>query len=174
MNIYVFLLIRLVHIVAGSLWVGAAVFYLFFIKPSVKSIGPAGPQFMQNLTARRRYPVYMSVASLLTIAAGIILYVYDSGGLNADWMRSGPGLGYTIGGVAGLAAFLVGSLVIGPTAGKMGTLGQQIAAAGGSPAPEQVSQIHALESRLEMAEKVDFWMLTIAMLTMASARFWVF
>ena len=46
MNIYLLILLRIVHIFAGALWIGSAILYLFFIKPSVKAIGPAGPQFM--------------------------------------------------------------------------------------------------------------------------------
>ena len=129
---------------------------------------------MQNLTARRRYPLFMASTSLLTVAAGIILVAYDSGGFNPDWMRSGTGLGYTIGALAALVAYVIGNFVIGPTSGRMGALGQAIATSGTGPTPEQASQLLALEKKLERAERIDFWMLTIALLTMASARFWVF
>jgi hypothetical protein len=56
----------------------------------------------------------------------------------------------------------------------MGALGQQIGAAGGIPTPEQISTLQALEKKLSRAELVDFVMLVIAMLTMATARYWVF
>jgi hypothetical protein len=52
MNIYVLNLLRLVHVAAGILWAGAAISYLFFVKPSVSAIGAAGPQFMKNLLER--------------------------------------------------------------------------------------------------------------------------
>lgn len=55
MNAYMLILLRLIHVFAGALWVGAAISYLFFVKPTVRSIGPGGPQFMQNLTTRARY-----------------------------------------------------------------------------------------------------------------------
>jgi hypothetical protein len=56
----------------------------------------------------------------------------------------------------------------------MGALGAQIAASGKGPTPEQVAKMQALEKRLNIAERVDFIMLAIAMLTMATARYWTF
>jgi len=174
MNTTLLIVLRLIHIGAGALWIGAAIFYLFFVKPSVKAIGPAGPQFMQSLTQRQKYPMFMMAVSLLTVIAGAILYVYASGSFNMAWIKTGVGLGFTIGSIAALIAFLVGSFGIGPTSGEMGELGAQIAAAGGPPTAEQLSKMQALDARLRLAETVDFMMLTISMLTMATARYWMF
>lgn len=174
MNLYLFGFLRLVHIFAGALWIGAAIVYLFFIKPSVKSIGPAGTQFMQNLASRRKYPLFMVSVSLLTVLAGVVLYLNDSGGFKLAWILTGPGLGYSLGALAALVAFVVGTFVIGPTSGKMGELGQEIARSGGGPNPEQIGSMQGMEKKLALAERIDFWTLTISMLAMATARFWVF
>ena len=174
MNIFLLNLLRLVHVVAGILWAGAAVSYLFFVKPSVTSIGTVGPQFMQHLMQRRKYPIFMMSTSLLTILAGGPLLWFISGGLDLTWITSGPGLGFTIGSLAAIVAFFVGGLGIGPTSEKMAGLGSQIASSGTGPLPEQVSQMQALEKKLNLAEQIDFIMLVIAMLTMATARYWAF
>lgn len=174
MNAYLLILLRIVHIFAGALWIGAAISYLFFFKPAVKAIGPAGPQFMQNLAERRKYPVFMLSTSLLTVLAGGALYLYASGGFNPAWIKTGAGLGFTIGSLTALVAFFVGGLGIGPTSAKMGALGQQIGASGGRPTPEQINTMQVLEKKLARAELVDFVMLVIAMLTMATARYWTF
>lgn len=174
MNIYLLILLRLVHVVAGILWGGAAVYYLFFIKPSVKAIGVVGPQFMENLVERRKMPIFMISTSLLTVLAGGILYWFSSGGFNAAWIASGPGIGFTIGSLTSLVAFVFGTFGIGPTSMQMGVLGGQIAASGKGPTPEQLVQMQALDKRLNVAETVDFIMLVIAMLTMATARYWAF
>lgn len=174
MNTIFLIVLRLIHVGAGALWIGAAIVYLFYVKPSVKAIGPAGPQFMQSLTQRQKYPVFMMTVSLLTVIAGSVLYFYASGSFNLVWLKTGVGLGFTIGSVAALIAFLVGSFGIGPTSGQMGELGAQIAASGGPPTAEQLSKMQALDARLRWAETVDFIMLTVAMVTMATARYWVF
>jgi uncharacterized membrane protein len=174
MNIYLLNLLRFVHVVAGILWAGASIFYLLFIKPSVKSIGPAGPQFMQNLTQRRKFPMFMVSTSLLTVLAGGMLYWFLSGGLNLAWAATGPGLGFTIGSLAALIAFFLGTFGIGPTSGQIGALGGQIAASGRAPSPEQTSRMQALEQKLSTIENVEFVLLVIALVTMATARYWVF
>ena len=174
MNIFILNLLRFVHVVAGILWGGAAVSYLFFVKPSVNAIGATGPQFMQNLMERRKYPIFMMSTSLLTILAGGVLFWFSSGGFNPAWMASGPGIGFTIGSVASLVGFLAGGIGVGPTSQKMAALGGQIAASGKGPTPGQIAQMEALEKRLNLAEQLDFIMLVIAMLTMATARYWLF
>jgi hypothetical protein len=174
MNIYLLAILRTIHIFAGALWIGAAIAYLFFFKPSVKAVGPAGPQFMQTLTGRRKYPLFMVGMSLLNVLAGILLYLFRAGSLNLAWVNSGPGWGYTLGALAGLVAFFVGNFAIGPTAARLGALGQQIGAAGGPPSPTQLTTLHALEQKLERAEWIDFAMLTLSMLAMITARFWLF
>lgn len=116
----------------------------------------------------------MISTSLLTVLAGGALYWFISGGLNLAWAASGPGLGFTIGSLAALVAFLVGTFGIGPTSGQMGALGGQIAASGQGPTPEQANTMQRLEKRLSRAEQIDFIMLVIAMLTMATARYWAF
>jgi uncharacterized membrane protein len=174
MNTYLLILLRGIHIVCGALWIGAAIVYLFFIKPSVKAIGPAGPQFMQNLADRRRYPIFMMSISLLTVLAGGALYLYASGGFSLAWITTGPGLGFTIGSLAALVAFFAGAFGIGPTSAQMGTLGGQISASGKAPTPEQMSQLQALEKKLSRLETIDFVFLTISMVTMATARYWIF
>ena len=173
MNTSVLILFRTIHVFAGALWIGAAIVYLFFIKPSVQAIGPAAPQFMQSLTQRRRYPVFMASVSLLTVLAGVVLYFYTSGGFNPNWFGTGPGLGYTIGSLAALGAFLVGSFGIGPISGKLGSLAQGIGASSRGPTPEQVARIQSLEKQLAVAERIDFVLLMISIVTMATARYWV-
>lgn len=172
MSIFLLNTLRLAHVVAGILWAGAAITYLFYIKPSVKSIGAAGPQFMRSMMERRKYPVFMTIASLLTVLAGLALYWVTSGGLSAAWITSGPGIGFTIGSVAALIAFFLGMFGIGPTAGKIGALGSAMAAAPQGPTTEQLNQMRQLEERASLLERVEFGLFVIALVTMATARYW--
>ena len=49
MNIYLLILLRVIHVFTGAQWVGIDIFYFFFNKPSIQAIGPATPKFMQSL-----------------------------------------------------------------------------------------------------------------------------
>jgi uncharacterized membrane protein len=168
------ILLRLIHIVAGVLWVGAGIFYFLFVVPTVKGLGPAGPKFMQDLVTKRRYPTFMNVSSGLTILAGLLLFWIVSGGLSMAWITSGPGLGFTIGSLAALAAYGVGFFGIRPRVERMNALGQAIAAAGGPPTPEQAAELGRLEKEMHTVERWDMILLMLSLVTMATARYWHF
>lgn len=174
MNIYWLVILRTVHIFVGMLWVGSAIFYLFLVEPTVKSIGPSGQQFMQHLVARRHYPEYMGVVSLLTVLSGVFMYWFSSGGFQRGWITSGPGIGISGGAMLGIGVFFLGALLIKPTAEKLGALASEIGKAGGPPTPAQASEIHGLDTRLKVYERVDFVMLTLSLLAMVTARYWTF
>ena len=83
----------------------------FFLFPTAEALGPAAGPFMEHLTKRRRMAAFFPIVAALTILAGAGLYWRDSNGLDPAWITSGPGLAFTIGGLAAIAAF-VGGLVI--------------------------------------------------------------
>ncbi len=170
MNVLMILL-RLVHIGAGVFWAGAAVMIAAFVEPAVKESGPEGGRFMQRLVRGQRLSTYMSLSSLATALSGLILYWPVSGHLSVQWLTSGPGLTLTIGSVAGLLAFAIGSLVNGPTAGKIAALGQEMQAAGGPPNPAQVAAMGSLQTRMRTAGIVDAALLGIAVAGMAIASY---
>lgn len=128
MNVYLALL-RLVHIGSGVFWAGAAVMIAAFIEPAVRASGAEGGRFMQRLVEQHRFSLFMSLASLLTAASGLLLYWPASGHLRLGWLTSGSGATLTIGTVAGLLAFALGFAVNGPTARQIATLGQEMQAA---------------------------------------------
>jgi uncharacterized membrane protein len=168
MNIYLILLLRIIHIFAGVLWVGAAILYFGFIEPTLKSIGPAGGQFMQHFIERQRYSVYMSIVS------GGPLYLFASGGLQLRWIQSGPGSVFTIGSAVAILVFFMGFLMIKPRAERMGALSKEIGMSGGAPNPAQAAELHKLDGELSKVGRIEFVLLSIAMLTMATARYWNF
>jgi uncharacterized membrane protein len=172
MNVYLIQFLRIVHILAGSLWVGGAVAYFGFVGPSVKASGPAGGQFMQQFIERRKYPIYMTIASALTILAGVPLYLSASRGLQLGWITSGPGIVFSIGSGVAIVVFFLGTLMITPRAQRMGALGKEIGMAGGPPSSAQAAELQQLDREMAQIELADFVLLLIATLTMATARYW--
>jgi hypothetical protein len=171
---FLIILLRLVHIVAGAFWVGAAVAYFLYFGPTAKGLGPAGPKFMQDLVGKHRYPLFMNASSMLTLLAGLALYWFSSNGLNLAWITSGPGLGFTLGSLAALAAFGIGFVGIRPRAERMGTLGAAIAAAGGPPTPEQGAELGRLDAEIHVYERWDVILLVISLALMAISRYLIF
>jgi uncharacterized membrane protein len=169
-DLYVIVL-RIVHILAGVFWVGSAAFFFFFVEPTAKRLGPQAGPVMQELMVRRKVPIFITASSGLTVLAGVLLYWRSSGGLDVDWITSAPGLAFTVGGLAAIGAFAMGLAVIKPAVDRMGALGAEIAASGGPPSPQQGAQLLALETRLRNVGRIDIVLLTLAVLTMATARY---
>ena len=64
---------------------------------------------------RRRLGVLFPVVAASTILSGAALYWRDSNGLVVGWITSPSGLAFTVGGLAAIAAFVGGLLLIGPS-----------------------------------------------------------
>lgn len=167
-------IVRLVHIFAGVLWVGAAFLFLFFISPGVKATAPEGQKFLQHFIVRQKYPMFMTIVSILTVVAGAILLWRDASADFLGWMQTGPGLGFTIGSVAALIVVPIGLFLMSPRGKRIGQLGAQIEAAGGPPSPDQLAELEKLDKELHTLEWIDFILLAIALVTMATARYWLF
>jgi uncharacterized membrane protein len=171
MNIYLLLILRTIHIFAGVMWVGSAIFYLFLVDPTVKSLGSSGHKFMDHLITRQRYPVYMGVIATLTIVSGAFLFPTTSGSFSIAWMKTGPGLGFTIGSLVGISVFFVGFLMVKPRSEQLGKIGHQLIAEGGPPSPALLSELNVLDKKLKQAEYLDFVLLSISLILMAVARY---
>jgi len=168
------IILRIVHVVAGALWVGAGVYYFLFVEPTVKDLGPAGPQFMRSFMGKRRVPLFMNVVSSLTILAGLLLFWSTSGGLQGAWLTSGPGIGYTLGALAALVVYGIGFFMIRPRAERIGAISSAIAQAGGPPTAEQGMELQQLNEQMARIERVDVTLLMISLILMATARYWTF
>jgi uncharacterized membrane protein len=168
------ILLRIVHIGAGVFWVGAALVSVAFIAPAARASGPEGQKFVRSLMVDYRLTQAMYVASWLTIGAGVLLYLRDSGGLQMSWITSAVGLGYTIGAIAALASLLLGLTVLAPTARRMGALGAAMEAADGPSPAERQAEMGKLGARMGAATRINVALLSIALLCMATARYWLF
>jgi uncharacterized membrane protein len=151
--VYIFLVIlRLVHILAGTFWVGAALMLTFFISPTVGATQDAGKRFMGHFMGKTKFNLAMWSSALLTVIAGSILYWFNSNGFHSVWMSSGSGIGY---GIAALFAFL--GLIVGVfqnrNSNALAVLGGQVQAQGTPPTPEQATQLQRSAKRWRLAER---------------------
>ena len=122
------ILLRVTHIGSAVFWVGSAFAFFLFIQPAIRSLGPdTEGAFMGNLTRVQRFPMVIFGATILTVGAGLILYLRDAGGLQL-WLGSATGVGFTIGAAAGLVSFAIGPSVIVPSIGELEAIGATLAA----------------------------------------------
>lgn len=168
------LVFRLLHIVAGAFWFGAATLFAVFIGPAAAEIGPAAGPLLANVVEKRKLAKVITGAGATTVIAGLILYwrdwhQYASFG---DWIGSGFGIAITIGGVLAIIAFVEGALEVGRNVERLVALGGRIAASGGPPTPEQGAEIGHLQATLKRASIIDLVLLVLAVSAMATARYW--
>ena len=168
-NQYVIVVLRIVHVASGVMWVGSAALYLFFLVPAAKSAGAAGQTFMQKFGPR--VSPMMGAATTLTVLSGALLYSrFFVGGIKWIW-TTGPGFGFTLGALAALTSYVMGLTIFGPTQGRIGALGAAMAEAGGTPKPEQVTEMERLQGYLMKTYRIDFVLLVVAVMAMAAARY---
>ena len=169
MNILMVVL-RIVHVGAGIFWGGGSLMMYFCFGPAVRATNQTGQQFAGHLMLKTRFVTVMTIMALLTVLAGAGLYWLDSGGFTSAWMKSTTGIGFAIGGVFGLVAFIYGAM-FGNLNKQLATVGSQIQ---GKPTPEQMTQIQAIQKRIAGVTPIHVTSIIIAILLMSASRYLLF
>ena len=168
----VVLILRVLHIVFGVFWVGAAFAFFLYVRPSAKALGPDGQgAFMNQLVGVRQFPRAILVSGTITVIAGALLYYRDSNGLGMRWITSPTGLGFTIGALAAIVSLAIGILVIEPSIKRMRALGGQLRSEARPPSPAEAAELGALDRRLTLVGQINLVLLAIAVVLMATARY---
>jgi hypothetical protein len=158
--------------VAGAFWIGAAFTTFGFLEPTMTKLGADGQKFAEEMMARRRFPTIVFWSTVVAVAAGLILYWRDSGGLQLGWITSPPGIGFTIGALAAIVVFILGPTVLLPNFAKLGAIGSRLAAEQRPPTPEEGAELHRAQETLKVTGRIDFALLGVAIICMATARYW--
>jgi hypothetical protein len=163
--------LRIVHILAGVFWVGAAFTTILFLQSTAREVGPAAAPFMAHLAGKKHLVDWVLRAAGLTVVAGLLLYWRVTGGLEVDRITSAPGISLTIGALCAIAAFTLGLSVVRPTIMATLAIGKAVAESGGPPTPEQGAQLQALQHRSRSVGRIIVPLLIVAVAGMAAARY---
>jgi hypothetical protein len=165
------IVLRLTHVVAGSLWVGMATFVTYFFQPALQEAGPEGGKVMMAVQRRGIMTIMPSLA-VATLISGLWLYVRAAGGDHGAFARSGPGMAFGLGGLAAIAAFVLGMVVMRPAMMKSVALAQSL---GPSATPDERQRVGAeaqrLRARGSVSGKAVTHLLFFAVAAMAVARY---
>ncbi len=162
-------ILRVIHILAGVLWAGWAFSLVGFIDPASRAAGPEGGKFIQTLTGKTKIIQTMFWAPLLVIFTGLLMYWPASGGLSGRWIVSGPGLAFTIGGLAGILAFVSGLVINRPAAERLATLSREMQSAGKPPSPEQMAELRVQQEQLSRGGVYAAILLAVSVIGMSVA-----
>jgi len=162
--------LRIVHILSGVFWAGAAFMMAGYVEPTVRELGPEGGKFMQGLI-KRNFSTALAIAGFLTAASGISMYWILSNGFRSRWVTTGTGISLLIGGLAGILALISGLTYQGMASNRMRALMKQIQSSGNPPNSDQSVEIQALRERLRKGGIISVVLFTITLLGMAAAQY---
>jgi uncharacterized membrane protein len=168
------LILRFIHIVSSVCWAGGGFIFFLFVEPTAKSLAPMGMQFVQYMVTKRRFSIFMVISSTLTLLSGALLLLQRASGQWLNYVSTGPGLGFTLGSIAGIVVYFVGMLGVNPRALRLAKLGEEIQAAGGPPTPVQGAEMHKLDREMSALGLADFILVALSLALMATARYWIF
>jgi uncharacterized membrane protein len=165
--------LRLIHILSGAFWLGAAVTMFLFLQPTARATAPEGERFMLHLLRERRFSEVVLGAGLLTVAAGALLFWRDSNGLQVEWMSRPPGLGFTVGAIAALLALLSFVFIGYPTGRRLIAIGSRLEAERRPPDDEEQRVLAESQRQLNRVGMAVLVLLIIAAAAMSTARYWI-
>jgi uncharacterized membrane protein len=167
-----FVVLRLIHVLGGAFWLGAAVTMFLFLQPTAQATAPESQRFMLYLLRNRRFSEVVLAAALLTGVAGAILFWRDTSGLRLALITQPQGLGFTVGGVAGGMALLLFLFVGYPAGRRMIAIGGKLEAERRPPNEDEQRILAAAQSVLSRVGATVLVLLVIAAGAMATARYW--
>ena len=167
-----FVVLRLIHVVGGAFWLGAAATLFLFLQPTALATAPEGQRFMLHVLRNRHFSEVVLVDALLTGAAGAVLFWRNTNGLELELMIQPPFLGFTVGAVAGAIALLL-FLVVGYPAGRrMITLATRLEVERRPPSEDEQRILATSQRVLNRLGPTVLVLLIGAAAAMATARYW--
>jgi uncharacterized membrane protein len=165
-----FLLIRATHVLLAALWVGATFFITYFLFPSLQETGPAGGPVMGALM-RRKLPVFQASLGGITVLTGFYLYYRFTSGFDPAVSGSRGGMVFGTGGLCGLAALIIGGVVVSKNAKKMSELGARLATAPEAERGALAAQMATHRARAAAAGRIVMILQMIAVVLMAVGHY---
>jgi uncharacterized membrane protein len=170
MDIYM-LVLRWLHILGGVFWVGGTFLIAGFLEPTIRATGESGATVMQHLVGKTKYVTVVSIAAIVNVVAGALMYWRVSSELSSSWLKSGYGIGITVGAIAALISAVVGFGVLGRVSRRMAAIGREIQSQGGPPTPDQGEELGKLQERMRVGGQLNAIFLAIAISGMALAQY---
>ena len=152
--------LRLAHIVAGLIWVGAALMMSLVVEPAAEISGSDGARFLRSLYGSTMFPRLIPLMAIITTLAGLLLYGMLS---YHETMNTAMGMSITLGALFGLLAFGHGTFALWRSAGQYATL----AGATGS----EEDELRELEGKLRRNGRISLWLALVSLVLMAGARY---
>ncbi|MEO8909840.1 MAG: hypothetical protein ABI408_06380 [Gemmatimonadaceae bacterium] len=158
-----FLVLRFIHVVGAIAWVGGGVYFAFFLVPALLSIPALIPQVMEGLGRRKAFTVLPTIGLLVVLSGARLLWI-DSAGFSESYLSTATGRAFSIGGSAGILAFIVQVFMQMPAARRLGRIAAALA---GSPTADERQRLSDEADRVRRRNNIA--MLTAVSLALIAA-----
>ena len=166
-----FLPLRVLHVLLGAAWLGAAVFNAFFLMPAIQDVGPDGGKVVMALM-RRKFVTYVSSIAGLTVLTGLYLYWHLTNGFDPVLSSTRSAMVFGTGGVLGfIASILAMSGVTRSMKGAMKLTAQAGSTAVASEREALMVRAAALRVRARKFATIVAFLLIITIMLMAAGHY---
>lgn len=165
-----YLVLRVLHILVAALWLGAAGLLAAIVMPAIRDAGAVGGSFLGSLHKRKLH-AFMAATAVLTVLSGIWLYWVLTSGFSPDIVWSRNGLMFSIGGLCGLVAMIIGGSMIGPGFVRLAALVEQTGSLSEAERDAHAQRLSAVQQRTALASKGALLLIVAALVLMASGHY---
>ncbi len=159
-------IVRLVHIISGTFWVGAAIYLAVLLEPSIRSSSVELERQLLRRTSRLN-SLWITSSAVVTIASGFALISMTPGRSMSELGDGGWGTMILVGLLASLAAFFISGFAGMATA----KLRRAVESASASATPDTERQLANFRRRLSSLGYLNAILVVVAVGSMAIARF---
>jgi len=167
MELFIYYAVRVLHVLFGVFWAGAAFLIVLFLEPSVRETGPAGGAVMGAMV-RRGYSGFVNVIAILSLLTGFWLLWRMSGHFSGSFMGSRSGILISNGMLAGILAWGAGHGIRGSVK-KLTAIGARVAGSSAPPSTDDQAEMARLQNKARMYSRITAVLLLIAIVTMTLA-----
>jgi uncharacterized membrane protein len=163
--------LRLVHIFGGVYWAGTVFFFVTFLEPSIRSLGPDGGKVMIRLFERGYLKLVPAVA-IMTVLSGLWLLWILSSGFSPEYMGSSIGMALSTGATFAIIALIVGITFMRPAANRIWAIARRLPEEKDETTrKELMSEMDRARARVGLGGRIVFALLIGAVGLMAVARY---
>jgi hypothetical protein len=119
-----FLSVRVLHILLGATWLGAAVVVSLFLLPAIEQAGPDGGKVVAGMI-RRKFDKFIPSIGGMTVLTGFYLYWHYTDGFDPATSASMGGRVFCAGGILGTVALIIAGSVVAKNMRKVVALMKQ-------------------------------------------------
>ena len=158
------IVLRILHILAGVFWAGAAVYLALVLEPKLRELGAEVERDVLRSVSKLN-SLWITLSAVITIIAGFALISRTPGRSFDDLFINGWGTAIGIGLIASILAFFLSGWV-GASTAKLRRALTDVDDATGTPA-----DLKSLRSRIAIGSRANAVLVIVAVGTMAAARY---